>query len=264
MSVHAEGGASILSKLRSTPLFTAILVVTSAAFSLGLAFALYYALDGELHRTVIIIFSALVVGLAMGLLARLALPTRGRLLRFLLALFGVCLSLIFLGWLSGGILGIQARWTGRERIDWAGLGQVGLAAITTWLSVRAWSADTAPVPQRSTRRPALRVRLSQIPTRLRVAARARGAKMGRRAQLRGLPVKRRAAPGLKRGTPLAVRKRQRVQLSKAVEHRCPYCLELVAQDDPRGVKVCPECRAWHHADCWAVTGTCQVPHYHAT
>jgi hypothetical protein len=26
------------------------------------------------------------------------------------------------------------------------------------------------------------------------------------------------------------------------------------------VKVCPVCKTRHHADCWSVTGTCQVPH----
>jgi hypothetical protein len=46
------------------------------------------------------------------------------------------------------------------------------------------------------------------------------------------------------------------------EHRCPYCLEEVASNDPRGVKICPICHTHHHADCWAVTGACQVPHYH--
>lgn len=47
------------------------------------------------------------------------------------------------------------------------------------------------------------------------------------------------------------------------EHRCPYCLELVEPNDPRGIKICPECHTYHHADCWAVTGACQVPHHHA-
>jgi hypothetical protein len=46
------------------------------------------------------------------------------------------------------------------------------------------------------------------------------------------------------------------------EHRCPFCLEVVEKNDPRGVKVCPICHTYHHADCWEVTGTCQVPHYH--
>ena len=55
----------------------------------------------------------------------------------------------------------------------------------------------------------------------------------------------------------------KVQLSKEVENRCPFCLELVEENDPRGVVICPVCHTQHHADCWAVTGTCQVPHKHA-
>jgi hypothetical protein len=30
--------------------------------------------------------------------------------------------------------------------------------------------------------------------------------------------------------------------------------------DPRGVKICNVCGAWHHKDCWDITGHCQVPH----
>lgn len=45
-----------------------------------------------------------------------------------------------------------------------------------------------------------------------------------------------------------------------VEERCPYCFDVVKKNDPRGVKVCDVCRTPHHADCWAVTGKCQVPH----
>jgi hypothetical protein len=44
------------------------------------------------------------------------------------------------------------------------------------------------------------------------------------------------------------------------EHRCPYCLDAVARTDPRGVKECEVCHTLHHADCWAITGICQVPH----
>lgn len=45
-----------------------------------------------------------------------------------------------------------------------------------------------------------------------------------------------------------------------VEDRCPYCFDIVKRNDPRGVRVCPVCGAPHHADCWAITGKCQVPH----
>jgi hypothetical protein len=53
-----------------------------------------------------------------------------------------------------------------------------------------------------------------------------------------------------------------VRLVGEEEHRCPYCLELVQKNDPRGITVCPICHTQHHSDCWALTGVCQVPHYH--
>lgn len=256
------------SKLQRTPLHTAILVTVSAAFSLGLAFALYVAWDGALHRAVIVIFSAVVLGLAIGLVARLALPGRSWVLRYLLSLFGVCLGLMLLGWLSRGRLGIGLLLQRPQGVDWNGLGQVALAAATAWLSVRAWTGSErrvqVQVSARRGRPASLRARLPRIPTRVR---RPRiGARSARRTAFR-----RRPSPPAQSSVLDAPRRvrgpfkaRARVRLSEAVEQRCPYCLELVAQDDPRGVKVCPECHTWHHADCWAVTGICQVPHHHAS
>jgi hypothetical protein len=46
------------------------------------------------------------------------------------------------------------------------------------------------------------------------------------------------------------------------EHICPYCLETVTKLDPRGRRICHQCKTWHHLDCWDVTGECQVPHQH--
>ncbi len=57
--------------------------------------------------------------------------------------------------------------------------------------------------------------------------------------------------------------RPRLVLSSQEEHRCPYCLELIDPDDPRGVVECEICHTLHHADCWAITGACQVPHFTA-
>ena len=51
-----------------------------------------------------------------------------------------------------------------------------------------------------------------------------------------------------------------VRLFGEVEHRCPYCLEVVVKKDARGVKICPICQTHHHLDCWNITGMCQVPH----
>jgi hypothetical protein len=51
-----------------------------------------------------------------------------------------------------------------------------------------------------------------------------------------------------------------IQFAVAEDHRCPYCLDTVTRNDPRGVKECEVCHTLHHADCWAITGVCQVPH----
>jgi hypothetical protein len=53
----------------------------------------------------------------------------------------------------------------------------------------------------------------------------------------------------------------KVKLLGEEEHYCPYCLEQVTRDDRRGLKKCPICKTWHHADCWGEVGECQVPHY---
>lgn len=45
-----------------------------------------------------------------------------------------------------------------------------------------------------------------------------------------------------------------------IEDRCPYCFDIVKKSDPRGIHVCEVCGTPHHADCWAVTGKCQMPH----
>jgi hypothetical protein len=60
----------------------------------------------------------------------------------------------------------------------------------------------------------------------------------------------------------AVRPAAGVRLVGEEEHRCPFCLELVEPDDARGIVECSICHTQHHADCWEITGACQVPHYH--
>jgi len=51
-----------------------------------------------------------------------------------------------------------------------------------------------------------------------------------------------------------------LRVTGVIEERCPYCLDVVKKNDPRGIKKCEVCGTPHHADCWAITGKCQVPH----
>ena len=51
-----------------------------------------------------------------------------------------------------------------------------------------------------------------------------------------------------------------LRLMGVIEDRCPYCFDTVKRSDPRGVHTCEVCGTPHHADCWAITGKCQMPH----
>ena len=76
---------------------------------------------------------------------------------------------------------------------------------------------------------------------------------------------------LNRSFPIVMSSRKKLRLSKQLDsiklvgeevHNCPYCLEPVSKNDSRGLKNCPICKTWHHADCWNAAGECQVPHHH--
>jgi hypothetical protein len=82
------------------------------------------------------------------------------------------------------------------------------------------------------------------------------------------PLPREAAPNSKRRR--FIRRRSTKQsranhndgprVMAVVEDRCPYCLDVIKRNDPRGVRTCDVCGTPHHADCWSITGKCQVPH----
>lgn len=68
-------------------------------------------------------------------------------------------------------------------------------------------------------------------------------------------VRRRKAPAPRSGN-----HNEGPRVLSVVEDRCPYCFDVIKRNDPRGVQVCDVCGTPHHADCWAITGKCQVPH----
>jgi hypothetical protein len=229
-----------------------ILITWAASLLAGLLLALLNLFSRGLLPIVMTWVSPLAMGLASGFAARAALPGRGPWLRGLVATSAACLGMLFLGWLTSGLLGIRLDWRGGPNLS--GLAELGLAIMACGLSVVAFQRPAAtPVAARS--RPSRRARS------LRAAATT-----GRGRAVRWVePV----SPGQGRRTRfgLWIRSRlptrvQRVHLSQAVEERCPYCLELVEPDDPRGVHRCEVCGTAHHADCWAEAGACQVLHHH--
>ncbi len=230
------------------------------------------------------------IGLILGLASRHLLRGKSSGLRIAAAWAAVIVGLILLGIVTRGDAGLVFNDSRRMPPDWFGLLQVALGSLSASLALTAWpvrnvknrpsgpsgavgaaegmptaSSAAAPAsadpgiarPLRAVRGPAILETQPQPP---------RPARSPLRLTEAGLPKQRPGKPTLSRlkawANRLAPWRRRRVQLVGAEAHRCPYCLEPVEHNDPRGVKVCPICHTRHHADCWAVTGMCQVPHYH--
>jgi hypothetical protein len=279
--------------MHRTSLQSGVAVTSSAAVAAGLGFAIVYSLNRTIVPSVLVLASAVGLGIVAGWVSRFTLTDHGARVRWLVALFAFCVGMGFLGWLSRGILGFNLLSGEENGTDWIGLGRFGMGALAAWLAVRAWDRRSWPRVYRE-RTPRLpRTRLGNVFTRL--LRRREGtaatptissstAAPNRRAQQREASIN--TGDSLRRGAPrqdqtaapkatsqLGVKLKSRfrrstpppqysIRLAAEVEHRCPYCLGLVDPKDPKGVKECKVCNTLHHADCWAVTGTCQVPHHH--
>jgi hypothetical protein len=153
---------------------------------------------------------------------------------------------------------------------WSLFTQVFLAGISVWLVETAWRKDRMKILKKKAQfRRAHREKLPKLKAAMKKKSSHR-AKTPRPSST--LPAKQRPIPEASFRTQPAIsltatpqtqmrkRKSRKVTLAAFEEHRCPYCLQEVKVNDPRGVKICKVCGAWHHKDCWDITGHCQVPH----
>jgi len=232
----------------------------------------------------------LVVGLLAGFSARRILAGYTWALKLLAALFSAALSLAMLYILSGGFLGINLTSGSNQATDWTGLIQLGLTALGALLVVTAFRSPSrikdipAPEPKtpRSTREP--KPALINWPMKLGSStANKRGQKSSRStgtnkassslaiqkstdktSSLQKVAVE---SPKTRIKKPARVtnkrvknKKTKEIKLVGEIEHTCPYCLDPVQPNDPRGVKICKICKTHHHADSSMITGACQIPH----
>jgi len=242
----------------------------------------------------------LVVGFIAGFSARRFLKTQTQTLKLLVAILSAALSLTILYTLSGGFLGLNLFFRLNKAPDWTGLIQFGLAAFGAWLVVTAFRTPLtapAPLPRTSTppkSRPAIKRWPSKItfPSGKKIIQKFSRVAVGNKEPLSvGKPVSKKAAPSkakpkspgkassahklsvaaptTKINKPTGKKKRRvkkrsqkEIKFVGIEEHSCPYCLDPVQPHDPRGVKICPICKTHHHADCWGITGACQIPHAH--
>lgn len=256
----------------------------------ALGLATTAAVNRTLHPTVVQAAGAAALGMVAGALTRKSAAGRPVFTQWWIALAAATLGLLLAGSLSGGASGIAAPLLDSPAPRLAELAWLSLAGLGAWLALRyrrplSLRAPWAGLPQRAQAThqalhewwqrasPASRWRrhrLGEMPTRPRLVVTtatapprpaARGvATPGRR------PARRAAAktgrPRTTRTEGRATRRaaRRAIRFTGSEEARCPYCLEPVRPNDPRGSKVCPVCHTRHHADCWAVTGVCQMPH----
>jgi hypothetical protein len=271
-----------------------ILTVMDAAGALALTF-------GVSSRMPVVSLTGLVLtglGLLSGITARFLLRRFTRTLRLVTALVGTLMGLLVFGLITGGALGLILTPEGFASSAWVGLLQVLWSGIVTWLAVQAWSrpvrlVDHAPrkVKESPAQRPGTWLPRLKLP-RLRwfkpdfqkllpwgnwlgTIKKIPGKFMALVSGLLAWPSQSLAVPEKRVKLNRARRTMTRVpdklklkshpELIKLVgeeEHNCPYCLETVTKNDPRGLEICATCKTWHHADCWEVAGECQVPHQH--
>lgn len=159
----------------------------------------------------------------------------------------------------------------RFDVNWFALAHMMIAIDASWIALRAWNRSSTRVVEpsvsshvRSRGRvartsPSLAVAVTpHVPAVQRVGVPASGS---RSRVKRRKPERVKSSGGSSRSrawNPL--RRKPEVQLAVYEEHRCPYCLEPVKRNDPRGTVECDICHTLHHKDCWDITGSCQVPH----
>lgn len=170
-----------------------------------------------------------------------------------------------------------------QKMDWADLIHFAISLVMTLMSLYAWRSnntssevqvvEVAPSPGAQPRR-ATRSTSSSNSSNGRARIRPSGGWLARlRPSLRsgqGIHsnngIRSTVLREAKKASNSLVRPKRRRSRRKAIEfaltgeHRCPYCLDPVTRNDSRGVKECEVCHTLHHADCWAISGVCQVPH----
>jgi hypothetical protein len=247
-----------------------LLLLLTAAYALGLVM-----LFTKTAWFPLILFSYMADGtlaVVAGFGTRLLLPNRHWLIRTITATLMPVAGLAILGYFSDWKIGIDVISLSRGYVSWPDLIHLVVGITGSWAALWAWYRPAPTDAEYSMGiepgRSAIVVqpgRLGQprswtLRPRLRLNSRVgvesgNGSHSSVRARMKFV-TKQPTRP--KRRSSLL--HRPHVQLAVVEEHRCPYCLEPVSRNDPGGVKECEVCHSLHHADCWAITGMCQVPH----
>ncbi|MBN1450917.1 MAG: hypothetical protein JW963_07875 [Anaerolineales bacterium] len=247
-----------------------MLTLLTAAYALGLVLLLEMVTWFPL--IMFSYFASGTVAVIAGFGVRLLLSKRHWFIRSIAATVMPLAGLSIQGYFSDWKIGIDVIALGRGYVSWADLIHMILGITASWAALWAWYRPVPSDVDYSTNVEAVRQvvipqthrartpRSWSLQPRLRLGS-GTGVQSGNgsRPQVRARMkfVTKQPTRPKRRSSLLS---RAHVQLAVVEEHRCPYCLEPVSRDDPGGVKECEVCHSLHHADCWAITGVCQVPH----
>jgi len=247
-----------------------LLLLLTAAYALGLVLLFINTAWFPL-----VLFSYMAdgtLGVVAGFGTRLLLSKRHWLIRSITTTLLPVTGLVILGYFTDWKVGIDVIALSQGFVSWEDLIHLVVSITASWAALWAWyrpsslemENSTYVDPVRSTVNQSNRIRLPRSWTlrpRLRLNSRAHShSGNGSRPPVSArLKIITRQPPRPKRSARSMLR-RPHVHLAVVEEHRCPYCLEPVKRTDPGGVKECEVCHTLHHADCWAITGVCQVPH----
>lgn len=195
-------------------------------------------------------------GLFVGATSGLALRGSKGMLRFSAAMFVVMASLLATEIVRSIGLHISFRDALLNENPAVMAEQIGLGALGALLGTQTGRVRVRPTG-------AVQGRSADRSQRVSERRRARGRARNARTAAASAP-----SQGVQIGKPAPqkpIYKRRRwvrpgVHLGREKTSVCPYCLEEVKPRDPRGRVVCKICGTPHHADCWAITGKCEVPH----
>ena len=242
-----------------------LLLLLSAAYALGLVL-----LFRQMTWFPLLLFSFFADGtlaVVAGFGTRLLLSHRHWLIRTLTATVCTLVGLAVLGYFSDWKIGLDVITIGHGYVSWTDLTHLIVGMTVSWSTLWAWFRPAMiDVESSEYFGPARSVVVPQprswsLQPRLRISSSSgthsgNGSRPSVHSRLK-LVTRQPTRPRMYRKSRL---RRPHVQLAVVEEHRCPYCLEPVSRTDPRGVKECEVCHTLHHADCWAITGMCQVPH----
>jgi len=271
-----------------------IVLLFLSAVALALGLAILYRQKTNFPLTLFNLLADISLGLLAGLGARFVLSQRHWFIRASASAAMAVIGLVVLGYFTNWMSGIGPLQAGLVRVhwldalhiplqlplqfkhgqtNWLDLAYMVIAVDISWIALRAWkyqSTSVVELPAQSSRN-VKKQRATQtvsqpvyplIRTRLPISHPLTRPKIKRKMLERPIISKPAFPPTVqpRSSKRWSLRHKPKIQLAVYEEHRCPYCLEPVKRNDPRGAMECEVCHALHHKDCWDITGACQVPH----